>query len=456
MDNKTEDMLLPESSPRSIGTRRVNRNPILIMIAIVIAFLLVMVFVASQKANKGTNFKEELLPVGSSSNLFATELTSKHTGGLIPSSSPDSDKKEDFDKKEDSDKNELSSNSIPPTSLPPLPDEYPPLPDSLPIFSTKEVNINPERERIELLKMQIFEQSLRSKTAVDNIAPAGSGSSNYSSNSAAQSREQILAKIASVRQKISASSASSGDLSDAYKKRLEMIKNAGFIDNSNLETGSELLETADQQNQNSWQLENKIDVPLSPYVLRTGFVIPGTLISGINSELAGKIVAQVSQNVYDTATGKHLLIPQGSKLNGIYSSEVSFGQGRLMVAWQRIIFPDGKALDIGSMPGSDSAGYSGLHDMVNNHYLRIFGSAVLLSGISAGISYSQNRHKDDDKSASGALSEALGQQLGQTTMQLINKNMNIAPTIENRPGLRFNIVVIKDIVFSKPYKAFDF
>ncbi|WP_304363966.1 TrbI/VirB10 family protein, partial [Gilliamella sp. HK2] len=98
---------------------------------------------------------------------------------------------------------------------------------------------------------------------------------------------------------------------------------------------------------------------------------------------------------------------------------------------------------------------SGLNDMVNNHYMRIFGSAVLLSGVTAGISHSQNKH-NDDRSASGALSEALGQQLGQTTMQLINKNMNVAPTIEVRPGYRFNIVVTKDMVFSKPYKSFDY
>ncbi|MCO6559766.1 MAG: conjugal transfer protein TrbI [Gilliamella sp.] len=437
-----EDML-PDSSPGSIGTRRVNRNPILIMIAIVITFLLVMVFVASQKANKMNLTEETPIMSSTNSNLFATELTSKHTEGIIPSDSTNSI---------NSTKNE--------TETPPLPEDEktvdinssinvvtPLLPDS-----TTAVNVDPERERIEMAKMQLFEQSLRSKTAVDNIAPAGSGSSNYSSNSAVQSREQMLAKIASVRQKIN-SSASSGDLSEAYKQRLEMIKNAGFVEG----TGSELSEGTTAQNlgQGSWQLENKIEVP-SPYVLRTGFVIPGTLISGINSELPGQIVAQVSQNIYDTATGKYLLIPQGSRLNGTYSSEVSFGQARAMVAWQRIIFPDGKALDIGSMPGADSAGYGGLNDRVNNHYLRIFGSAVLLSGVTAGISYSQDRHNSDDKSASSAMSEALGQQLGQTAMQLINKNMNIAPTIEIRPGYRFNIIVTKDIVFSKPYKSFDF
>lgn len=447
-----EDML-PSSSPGSVGTRRVNRNPIYIMITIVLAFLLVMIFVASQKANQTNDTKDPLTTSSSNSNLFANELTSKYSGGIIP---PEDVSKVDLTK-ESALPSALPDN-IPPNSSNTNNTNYPPLPDEIVVTKS---NVDPERERIEMSKMQMFEQSLRAKTAVDNIAPAGSGSSNYSSNSAVQSREQMLAKIASVRQRINSSTSGSGDLSEAYKQRLDMIKNSGFIENSTNGTGSELLEGATQNGQNlqhqgGWQLENKVDVPTSPYVLRTGFVIPGTLISGINSELPGQIVAQVSQNIYDTATGKYLLIPQGSRLNGTYSSEVSFGQARAMVAWQRIIFPDGKALDIGSMPGTDSAGYGGLNDRVNNHYLRIFGSAVLLSGVTAGISYSQDNRDKDDKSASSAMSEALGQQLGQTTMQLINKNMNIAPTIEIRPGYRFNIIVTKDMVFSKPYKSFDF
>ncbi len=92
-------------------------------------------------------------------------------------------------------------------------------------------------------------------------------------------------------------------------------------------------------------------------------------------------MAQVAQNVYDTPTGKHLFIPQGSRLVGSYSSDVAYGQARVLVAWQRIVFPDGKAMDIGAMPGADSAGYAGFNDQVNNHYVRLFGSAFLMSGV---------------------------------------------------------------------------
>lgn len=170
-------------------------------------------------------------------------------------------------------------------------------------------------------------------------------------------------------------------------------------------------------------------------------------------------MAQVSQDVYDTPTGRHLLIPQGSRLVGSYSSDVAYGQSRVLVAWQRIVFPDGKAMDIGSMPGGDQAGYSGFKDKVNNHYFRLFGSALLMSAVTAGVALSQeddNEGFGSETTASSAMSEALGQQLGQVTAQLISKNLNIAPTLEIRPGFRFNVIVTKDLTFSKPYKSFDY
>ena len=111
------------------------------------------------------------------------------------------------------------------------------------------------------------------------------------------------------------------------------------------------------------------------------------------------------------------------------------------------------------MPGADSAGYAGLSDQVNNHYWRLFGSAFLMSGVTAGITLSQDKNAsriNGSQTASGALSEALGQQLGQVTAQLIAKNLNIAPTLEIRPGYRFNVIVTKDMTFSKPYQAFDY
>ena len=194
--------------------------------------------------------------------------------------------------------------------------------------------------------------------------------------------------------------------------------------------------------------------------IKTGSVIPSVMVTGINSDLPGNIIAQVSQNVWDTATGRQLLIPQGSKLFGVYDSRVVYGQERVLVAWNRLVFPDGSAFTLGAMPGSDMAGYAGYTDGVNNHYLRIFGSAILMSLISGGMAYTMDTMSSDSNNSLTStptmqqeMASALAAQLGQTTLQLLQKNLNIKPTLEIRPGYQFNVVVTKDLVFEKTYAA---
>lgn len=196
-----------------------------------------------------------------------------------------------------------------------------------------------------------------------------------------------------------------------------------------------------------------------PLELKTGAVIPGVMVTGINSDLPGNIIAQVSQNVFDTATGRQLLIPQGAKLFGVYDSRVIYGQERVLVAWNRIVFPDGSAVTLGAMPGSDMAGNAGYTDEVNNHYLRIFGSAILMSMITGGMSYSMDALNTSGNSGQGnqvptlqdEMGSALAAQLGQATMQLLQKNLNIKPTLEIWPGYQFNVIVTKDMVFQRAY-----
>ena len=196
-----------------------------------------------------------------------------------------------------------------------------------------------------------------------------------------------------------------------------------------------------------------------PLELKTGTVIPSVMVTGINSDLPGNIIAQVSQNVFDTATGRNLLVPQGAKLFGVYDSRVIYGQERVLVAWNRLVFPDGSAVTLGAMPGSDMAGNAGYTDEVNNHYLRIFGSAILMSMITGGMSYSMDALNTSGNSGQGnqapslqdEMGSALAAQLGQATMQLLQKNLNIKPTLEIRPGYQFNVIVTKDMVFQQPY-----
>jgi type IV secretion system protein VirB10 len=469
MNTTTQDPMSPDASPgemsKNAGVRRVNNMPMFIVGGLMSVFLVVMVLVAVDRAEKQNRPAEEKEGKAGSTSLFAQEITGDQLGGII------------------------QAQGAAPLEVPPVPGaiaiarpdnlDAPPTPPSSSKNQNQELQRSSQSDelaRLRQLKMQQLEEAIKAKTSVNATALRSGVSTGADSNGGGNSgapvtplkREDQLARLAAVRQQIDRSS--QGDPTAAYKARLQQIQaaNAGHNAASEDSTAPRLVEAgagphamtpfADSGQGDRWKLDSRAQAPRTPYELRAGFVVPATLISGINSELPGQIVAQVSQNVFDTATGKWRLIPQGSRLVGSYSSSVAYGQGRVLVAWQRIIFPDGKAMDIGAMPGADSAGYAGLNDQVNNHYVRLFASAFLMSGVTAGVSLSQPQQTTGTTTptAGSAMSEALGQQLGQVTAQLIAKNMNIAPTLEIRPGYRFNVIVTKDMTFTKPYQAFDY
>ncbi len=187
---------------------------------------------------------------------------------------------------------------------------------------------------------------------------------------------------------------------------------------------------------------------ISPYEIKAGTVIPSIMISGINSELPGQIVAQVGQNVYDSATGRYLLVPQGAKLVGTYDHAVNQGQKRVLIAWNRIIYPDSSSLNLETMAGQDQSGYAGFKDKTNNHTASIFKQALLLSAITAGVQLSQPRAQQGDYSYSSQqmIAGSLGMQLNQLGISTYQGRANMAPTITIRPGYRFNVMVSKDMV----------
>ncbi|WP_208245739.1 IncP-type conjugal transfer protein TrbI (plasmid) [Rhizobium sp. T1470] len=201
-------------------------------------------------------------------------------------------------------------------------------------------------------------------------------------------------------------------------------------------------------------LPNQVVPPMSPNELKRGSVIPATLITGLNSDLPGPITAQVSQNVYDSATGYRLLIPQGAKLFGRYDSKVSFGQERVLVVWTDLIFPNGSALQIGGMAGTDAEGYGGFRDKVDRHLWRTFGSAALVAIIGTGIDMSMPESSTlaTQDTASDAERRNFAESFGRVAEQTISKNLNVQPTIRIRPGYKFNVLVDQDIVFPSTYR----
>ena len=193
------------------------------------------------------------------------------------------------------------------------------------------------------------------------------------------------------------------------------------------------------------------EAPRSAYELRAGAVIPAIMIGGVNSDMPGQLQAQVSANVYDTATGTRILIPQGSKLLGTYDFRVTTGQERVLVAWTRIVYPDASAIDIGRMPGADEGGYGGLHDQVNDHFWKVWSNALFLSAFSAGIQLSQggNNNTTNGLNATQTVAASTGQQMGQLGMEIARRNLQIQPTLEIRPGYRFVVQVTKDILLRR-------
>ncbi len=202
-------------------------------------------------------------------------------------------------------------------------------------------------------------------------------------------------------------------------------------------------------------LPNKVVPQMSAFELKRGSVIPATLITGLNSDLPGRITAQVSQNVYDSATGYRLLIPQGAKLFGRYDSKVSFGQERVLVVWTDLIFPNGSTLQIGGMAGTDAEGYGGFKDKVDRHLWRTFGSAALVALIGTGIDMSMPESSTlaTQDTASDAARRNFAEVFGRAAEQTISKNLDVQPTIRIRPGYRFNVLVDQDIVFPSIYRG---
>ena len=201
-------------------------------------------------------------------------------------------------------------------------------------------------------------------------------------------------------------------------------------------------------------LNTAVEPVLSPYLVRQGAVLPCVLMTGINSDLPGMVQAQVTEDVYDSPRGDHVLIPRGSKVTGQYASAPMMGQERLMLAFNRVIFPDGRAMNLGAMPAAGHDGWSGLSADVDTHFWSMLGHAVLLGGITAGISLSTDdntRDSNGELTLNGALSQSMGQSLGRVMTQVIERNMNLSPTLKVQPGFAFNVTLTKDIYFDAPY-----
>ncbi|MDQ0589998.1 TrbI/VirB10 family protein [Variovorax paradoxus] len=200
-----------------------------------------------------------------------------------------------------------------------------------------------------------------------------------------------------------------------------------------------------------------LQVPASPYQVMAGTIIPAALVTGINSDLPGQVIATVTEAVYDTATGRHLLIPQGSRLIGRYDSQVAFGQRRVLLVWTRLILPDTSSVALDRLPGIDPAGYAGLEDGVDWHWDRILAGAALstLLGVGTELAEPESRPGQEGNRVVIAVREGAQDTVNQVGQEITKRNASIQPTLTIRPGFPMRVMVSKDLVL-RPYQPLFF
>lgn len=198
---------------------------------------------------------------------------------------------------------------------------------------------------------------------------------------------------------------------------------------------------------------DRVTKQASPYIVQAGTVIPGALITGIRSDLPGQITAQVTENVFDTPTGRLLLIPQGARLIGVYDSQIAFGQSRVLLVWTRLLMPNGRSIVLERQQGADAAGYSGLEDEVNNHWGELFKAAALSTFLAVGTELGAGSDTNSNDSAIiQALRHGASDSLNQTGQQVVRRSLNIQPTLTIRPGFPVRVIVNRDLIL-EPYRG---
>ena len=296
-----------------------------------------------------------------------------------------------------------------------------------------------QREQLAQMRLSQAMQAAKAPTAVSHGQPAAKSEPPTASAdpNSANATGQYAAYIEAARRRaIRGETGEEVDLNHAAEK-------AAWLTNRNPES------------REAHYLPGGREMPLSRYEIKAGTVIPATMIGGVNSDLPGQLLAQVRENIFDTATGRYILIPQGSKLIGTYDNAITTGQERVLVAWTRIIYPDGSSVDLGKMPGADAAGFAGLHDRVDNHFWKSFGNALLMSVFSAGVQVSQGGQNNTSggTTAQQTIAAGLGQQLSQLGQEMARRNVQVQATIEIRQGLNFTVMVTKDIAVLSPWRV---
>lgn len=418
------------------GIRRLNRLPVIIAIALAVAFFAVILFGLTSRGLVFRDRGDQNASGGLPASTFADQMKRGVSDGIIgepqpqaviatvPANDPHEAKPNPFSSKtkqaeELARQNDMESETAWRARL----------------MREQQEQVFREQQRQRMARLQAANVALDSPLAVstDKLKAADPGQTNTGNQAALSGRT------------------ATSPAADLYSAALQAGLNGQNVD-PNGQGKKEAFFNSDLTKLG--YLPNRVVAQQSPFELKRGSVIPATLITGINSDLPGRITAQVSQNVYDSASGYRLLIPQGTQLMGRYDSKVAFGQSRVLVVWTDIIFPNGSTLQIGGMAGTDAEGYGGFNDQVDNHYFKTFGSAILLALIGTGVDMAipENSTLANQTTASDAARRNFAETFGRVAERTISKNLDVQPTLEIRPGYQFNVLVDQDMVFPSAYR----
>ena len=315
-------------------------------------------------------------------------------------------------------------------------------------YASSDGELSPE-ERLRLAAFREEQQAIASPTAISGNSATSAGNAPSVGSDPLQQYGPLASLLSSIGKQNPTgqdvqSAPSTGQTGSAYEGQNGQSQKDSFLQKARSHTTDNYLKST------------RTD-PLSRYEIKAGWDIPATLEQAIDSDLPGEVKALVRSNVYDTATGRYLLIPQGARLLGTYNSVISYGQARVQVVWTRVIFPDGSSINLDGMSGHDNEGRAGFRDQVNNHYARLVGFAVLTSAFAAGLELSQRQNSSllTTPTAGQTASAAVGQQLTELGAEVTRRNLNIQPTIKVRVGYKFTVRVNRDMLFDAPYEPVE-
>jgi type IV secretion system protein VirB10 len=421
----------PESTPR---IRRLNRVPIVVAIVLVVAFFGIIIYGLSSRGVRFGGDDLSTTPGSAPASRFGDQLTQGVPDGIIGEPAPI---------------------VLQPTPVLPVEDTPEPVvPTGDPIVEpSPQRGLESEEAWRARLEREQDEQLLR-ELQRQRMAALQADSAAYDSPIAVSLQGlEVTANESAMPNSGQTPNAGSGlpsNAADLYAAAMQ----AGLLGQNEDPNGQDAkAEFFNQDIRDLGYLPNHVVDQMSPFELKRGSVIPATLVTGVNSDLPGRLIAQVSQNVFDSATGRLLLIPQGSKLFGRYDSEVTYGQSRVLAIWTDIVFPNGSTLQIGGMAGADPAGYGGFKDQVDTHFFETFRSAILVALIGAGteMMLPPEGQGTNSNTPENSARESFAETFTELTEQTTSRNMDVQPTLEIRPGYRFNVLVDQDIVFPRSF-----